>query len=148
MTSRFTPLRWLVAGLAIASTLTGCGSRHPTIAVSGRVTYDGGDWPKPGTMNFLPLEPAEGFERRPGRAEFDTDGNFRAMTWEEGDGLLPGKYRVTVACWERAPSVEYAGSESYVPVVYQSAGQSPWVIDVLPGSDPLVVERDIPKAKP
>ena len=54
---------------------------------------------------FAPSEPAEGFPRRPGTADFNEDGEFEASSFKTGDGLLPGKYVVNVECWEVPPSM-------------------------------------------
>lgn len=100
--------------LLIISLLVGCGSDRPqTVAVSGKVTFDGGPPPAAGMVYFAPLEPAEGFPRRAGQAAFDASGQYEATSFEPGDGLLPGKYRVRVECWRQAPMMETDGI-SYV----------------------------------
>ncbi len=146
--------------LLLLATLVGCGNDLGTVPVEGKLTLDGGDWPKPGRVNFLPLEPAEGFPQRPGFGTFDTDGQFRVTTIESGDGLFPGTYRVYVECWEIEPVGEedhhHAGEEhaapaegkSYVDPEHGSPVASPLEVTVEPGaSGPVELEFDIPSAE-
>jgi len=94
---------WLTALSCLA--IAGCGGSAPEIVpTQGKVTLDGGEWPKPGYINFTPLKPAEGLPSRPGWGKFDTDGVFTVTTRKPGDGLIPGTYRVIVECWEIEPS--------------------------------------------
>lgn len=136
------------ACLLMVVSLPGCGNDRPkTIPVSGRVTYGGGDWPTGGRLYFTSIEPAEGYIRRPGKAFFDADGNFRAGSWEESDGLVPGKYKVSVECWKTAPTMGGPPSESYVATEYQVAAKTPWEIEVTLDGGAVKLERDIPKPK-
>jgi hypothetical protein len=120
--------------------LSGCGSDRPqTIPVEGTVTLNGGPWPAPGELYFLPTRPAEGFPRRPGTAEFGTDGEFAATTWEDGDGLTPGKYKVFVMCWKTPPTFKGPPPESYVDVKYQAGATSDITLEVKLDSAPDAV---------
>jgi hypothetical protein len=134
-----------LAVVLLAFAVTGCGGsdRPDTIPVRGHLTYDGGDWPMPGRIYFTPLEPAEGFPRRPGTANFDTDGRFSAKTWEDGDGLMPGKYRISIECWKVPPTLQGPSPVSYVPLDLQIAAKSEWELEVAPNSDAIEIERDI-----
>jgi hypothetical protein len=67
-----------------------------TIRVSGQVTFDGQAPPAPGSVYFLPQEAAKGFPSRPGTGDYDRQGYFKAMTFEPGDGLMPGKYLIAL----------------------------------------------------
>ena len=129
----------LLAAL-IVSFLPGCGSDAPEmVPVSGKVTLDGGPWPKPGIVFFTPLEPAEGFPRRPGMGHFDTDGVFTVTTRDPGDGLIPGTYRIAVECWEVEPT-DSAPGKSYTSEWY--IGQE---LTVEPGDrGPIRLEYDVP----
>ncbi|MEK6238410.1 MAG: hypothetical protein N2C14_27140 [Planctomycetales bacterium] len=105
--------------------LAGCGGDRPaTIAVSGTVTVNDGPVPGAGTLFFTPVEPAEGYERRPGRADFDEQGRYAATTFEEGDGLIPGRYLVGVHCWETPPNMDGKPVKSHLPKKYNSAEDS------------------------
>jgi hypothetical protein len=85
-----------------------CGCRHshlpPTVPVRGVVTFDGQACPGPGGLRFMPVTVQEGLPRRPGRAAFDKDGRFEVTSFREGDGLVPGTYRVQVECWQVEPA--------------------------------------------
>ena len=125
--------------------LAGCGSGRPeTVDVSGRITLGGGDWPKPGQLYFTLVKPAEGFTRRPGKATFDVDGDFKAFTWKPGDGLMPGTYRVHVACWETPPTIE-GGGRSHVPEPYGAAATSPLELSLQPGQGAVTLDWNVPK---
>ena len=128
----------------------GCGEGRPaTVPVSGKVTFGGGPWPKPGKLYFTGSEAIEGHPQRPGVAEFDTDGQFTVTTWDEGDGLLPGKYRARVECWKVYPNVvppdPVTPGESYLSGKYTNATASGLEVVVEPGSEPIRVNWDIPK---
>ena len=100
--------------------LPGCGGGDRlTVPVEGRVTFDGGPCPAPGSIRFGPLETASGYPRRPGHAAFGTDGKFVAGAFEEDDGLVPGRYSVIIECWKDPPRDGKPGI-SYVPEDYPS----------------------------
>ena len=124
--------------------MSGCGPRRPeTVAVRGRVLFDGQAPPREGMVYFAPLEPAEGFPRRPGRAEFDAQGDFRATTFDAGDGLIPGHYRVGIDCWETLPRAEGPRAVSLVPAAYREPGTSGLELVVEPGARSLTVEFNV-----
>lgn len=101
----------LVALLAV-----GCrkSDRPKTVPVSGLVTFDGQPPAYAGALFFAPLEPGDGYPRRPAMAFFELDGNFKAKSYVEGDGLVPGTYRVRVESWKKPPGMGSPGV-SYVP---------------------------------
>jgi len=74
----------------------GCGERLPeTVPVSGRVTWQG----KPltsGRVVFHPQAIAEGLPRRPATGDLDAAGRFELTTFRNGDGAVPGSYRVCI----------------------------------------------------
>ena len=134
---------WLILCLALA----GCGgTQHPaTLAVSGRVTLGGGEWPVAGRMYFNSLEPAAGFPRHPGMAEFAADGRFTASTWGHGDGLMPGRYKVGVECWKVPPTMGGPPAVSYVADSHLAAARSPIELTVEAGKPLSGLEWDIPR---
>jgi hypothetical protein len=70
---------------------TGCNSANQTVEVKGIVTLD--DRPVSGaTVVFL----REGGHGRPASALTDQEGYFSLTTFRDGDGALPGDYRVIV----------------------------------------------------
>lgn len=89
----------------------GCGNsnRPKTIPVSGVVTFDGQPPEHPGGLFFAPLEVEEGYPKRGGRALFEADGAFAATSFEDGDGLIPGTYKVRIESWKQPPSMGTPG---------------------------------------
>ena len=140
-------LRWALVGLMLAL-LTGCGPGHPTtVAVRGKVTYGGGPWPQSGVLYFTIVAAAKGFPGRTGTARFGTDGVFTAMSWQPGDGLMPGRYHVGVECWKVPPTMGGPKPVSYVPAKFQSAATSGIELNIEPGDGAKELEFDVPPAK-
>jgi hypothetical protein len=115
------------------------------VPVRGKITLGGGQWPKPGLLYFTIEEPAEGLPGRPGTAKFDTDGNFTVTSFDEGDGLIPGTYKIGVECWEVPPTMEGPPAKSYVSPVYESPATSGLTLIVEPGSQAVTLTWDVPK---
>jgi len=117
--------------LLLLALVVGCGDAMRPVPVSGRVTLDGGAWPRRGMLFFTPIEPAEGYPRRPATADFAEDGAFRATSFEKFDGLLPGSYSVNIECWEVPPSMGPGPpAVSAVPEKYQKGATSGFRVDV------------------
>jgi len=87
----------LLVGLVLAF-LHGCGeddgvgTRYP---VRGTVTYKGQPVPN-GTVSFM----TEAKDGRSGGGGINPDGTYEASTVSPGDGLLPGRYKVSVTSVE------------------------------------------------
>ena len=136
--------RSLAFVIAVALILTACGSNLPkTVRVSGRVTFDGKAPPAAGSVYFLPVEAAEGFPSRPATGEFDATGHYRATTFEAGDGLMPGKYIMSIECWQSPPTLEGTPTKSYVPIKYQTAQSSGLKVDIDPSARTQTVDLDV-----
>lgn len=115
-------LRIVLCCLALCAML-GCGSSGvQTVPVEGKVTFAGGPPPKPGNIVFNPLGTADGLPRRPGRAQFDAQGNFRVSSFSPNDGLIPGSYQPVIFCWKAMPSDELGSVEAmnYVPQDFEA----------------------------
>lgn len=125
--------------------LSGCGTNAlKTVPVKGRVTLNGGEWGRAGLIYFTPAEPAEGFPRRPGMADFDTEGNFVAQTFKPGDGLIPGRYIVNLECWKVPPVMGGPPAESYIPDKFKHGSKSGFEVVVAPDSrGPINVDFDV-----
>lgn len=109
----------LAAVVAIAL-VAGCGgSGVSTVPVEGRITFNGQPPPTSGKITFAPLETFNNLPRRPGTAEFDADGAFTVTTFEEGDGLIPGRYQANILCWREQPTLETRLSANYVPHTFR-----------------------------
>jgi hypothetical protein len=140
------PLTLRVAIAALALFIGGCGSSHPTtVRVSGRITFEGRAWPVGGRLYFNSVEPAAGFPRHSGMAEFGTDGRFVATSWNKGDGLVPGKYKVGVECWKVPPTMGGPPEVSYVADSHLAAARSPIELTVEAGKPLSGLEWNIPK---
>lgn len=110
-----------LALFAVVLICCGCGNtnRPKTVKVSGTITFEGGPPEYPGALFFAPIEAAEGYPRRGGRALFETDGSFAATSFTDGDGLVPGTYRVRLESWKEPPGMNSAGV-SYIPKGYKA----------------------------
>ena len=77
--------------LVLGSFLLGCGSKDQTVSTEGIVTLD--NQPIEGAVvTFIPDD-----ERaRAASALSDSDGRFSLTTFSDGDGAIPGGYRVIV----------------------------------------------------
>ena len=135
-----TPIFSIVISMALV--LAGCGPDRPqTVPVRGKVTFSGEAPPAPGMVYFAPVEVAEGFPRRPGRAWFERDGKFTVTSFSEGDGLVPGTYRVRVECWKKVPTMGTPG-ESYIAADHQLT-----TVEVGAEAGTVDVPVDVPLAK-
>ena len=138
--------RWVSCVLlaTVCGMPVGCGSDRnlPLVPVSGVVTFSGGPPPTGGTVIFSQLAGTgiKGLPNRPGRAKFGADGTFTATTFEPGDGLLPGKYQVSIECADGIPQfgVDW-DTISFVPSTYQ-----PPELVVEEGKGPIEVSYDVP----
>lgn len=93
-----------VVVLALAPLLAGCGGGPRPVKVSGTLTLDGK--PVEGvTVQFVPT----GGAGRPAAALTRADGGFDLTTHENGDGALPGDYKVVV---KYNPPVETGPAQS------------------------------------
>ncbi len=137
----------LVLGLGFLS-LVGCSDGRPTrIPVSGTITFDGGPPPKDGTIYFNPVEPAEGFPRRGAYAKFDGNGNYSASSFNEGDGLVPGSYKVKIECSQGEFTMEQsnAGQQpaSLVPPAYANGTHPDLALEVKPDEGSKTFNVDV-----
>lgn len=134
-------IRSLAVCLGLAAVAAGCGHSEPgVVPVRGKVTLNGGPWPKAGTLFFTPAGTVEGSDpskSRPGSAPFDTDGSFTVTSFQPGDGLFPGTYQVSVECLDApltmANDGRSVGGKSLIPARYQSGSTSGLSVTVKPG---------------
>ena len=108
--------RHITATLAILAflggvTLSGCNRGiSGLVPVSGKLTYNGGPWPKKGSINFGPV-PVEGKKLLPAMAHIEEDGSFVVKS-ADSLGMRPGEYLVTIRCWLEGPGDERKGKSA------------------------------------
>jgi len=136
--------QWLIP-LAVLVGSIGCGpSRPETVEVTGTVTVDGKAPPGAGKVYFVPSEAAEGHIIRPATADFDESGSYTVRSWEVGDGLVPGRYKVGIHCWETPPNMDGIPSKSYIAGRYQSSETSGLdELNVEPGAGSVQRDFDV-----
>ena len=121
----------LVAGIAFASTLHGCGGEKSlTTAVHGTVTYKG----KPlagGVIAFQPVKIDAGSPSRSPQGPIDASGHYSLSTFKLDDGAAPGAYVVTIFNPPApAPIDEYSkaatsASVVTIPAIYADSLRTP-----------------------
>ena len=114
-------MRYLIAFGLFASTvaLAGCGNKPKLVTVTGKVTQKG-KTVTGGSVWFHPEGADEGkTEKMSGQLQLD--GTFTAKTFPHGEGIPPGKYKVTL-------SPDLAGRAG-VPN-YGVVTKTPWSVDV------------------
>ena len=134
-----------LALLAISSVLAGCGgSNMPLVPVTGQVTFAGAACPAPGQITYSPAA-GSSTPTRPASAKFDTDGKYAATSFKEGDGLLPGTYRVTITCYNGLPDPRNPDSLSDINFVPKEFRPDDLVVQE--GQEPIEVNYDVPPKK-
>jgi len=132
----------------------GCGDgsipESGLIPVSGRVTLDGGSWPIPGQITFVPRgtasDPSKGAPRS-AVATFSKEGTFEVVGgYGDGKGLRPGEYRVAVDCPEGEPEMvdptkKAAPPKNHAPDRYRKAETSGFNVRV--GDAPVEATFDV-----
>ena len=131
--------------MLLALAAVGCGGKYSPVAVEGTVTLDG--QPLDGAMvSFLPQEGAG----RAATGMTDADGTFQLTTFQEGDGALPGTYRVIVTRTDAIPEppeplrpgnaqkvrehyrevMAHRDKKSSLPAVYGDETKTPFIFSV------------------
>ena len=85
---------WLICVGLCCLFAIGCGNdgKPRRVPVAGVITYNGKPVPE-GDVVFVPVDAAKGFRAR-GKA--NKNGQFTLTTFDEGDGAVPGEYKVTI----------------------------------------------------
>ncbi len=133
---------WYIAAAIGCLFATGCGgSDFPMTKVTGKVSFNGGPAPNAGhvTFSLAPGTGREGLPYRPGSAPFGTDGQFVVTSFEEGDGLLPGTYKVRITCLSGPPSLGPLETLSYVPLDW-----APEKLVITGDDESVAVEYNVP----
>lgn len=140
--ARRTAAAALVLALVGSLALTGCDRTFKgLVPMSGKLTRDGGKWPKKGTLFFGPLKSANNRPALPATAVINDDGTFEAQC-SDSKGLMPGEYGVAIRCWLESPD-EHRQGKSAVADKYGSAATSGLKVTVPEGGPAVVVNWDI-----
>jgi hypothetical protein len=109
----------LASLIVVLTAFAGCGRTPKLVAVTGKVSHQG-KAVTGGSVWFHPEEgSASGGERMSGQLQID--GSFTVRTFPHGDGILPGRYRVTLS-----PDLAgRAGAPRYGRVL-----ETPWTVEV------------------
>ena len=137
--------RLLLSAVAVCvvACSSGCGNPHGTVKVSGAVTVKGANPPGPGTLSFTTAEAAPGFPQRPAMAKFGTDGKYEVTSFDPGDGLVPGKYKLAIECYETPPNMQGKPVKSYIDAKYMNGETSGFELDVQPKARPITFNVDL-----
>jgi hypothetical protein len=136
--------RWLLFGLALLT--VGCGDNGmPMTPVAGKVTFDGGPPPNAGNLSFVSIESTAGLPQRDGSCRFETDGKFVVTSFEKGDGLLPGKYRVEASCYKYQP--DYSKKDPFADATAVDPSYKPIELSVEKGVAQKDLVIDLPLKK-
>lgn len=118
-----------------AACLAGCQPNYGTVPVQGRVTFAGKAPPAFCSVIFAPTVADQ--KLRPGVARCDSNGNFRATSYNPRDGLLPGRYRARVRCIS-------GGTETEPPTNHVPPDFEPPEFEVpAKPANPVVVDIDV-----
>lgn len=135
----------ILVAVFLLSACIGCGPARPqTVPVAGRVTYQGKPVPE-GRITFLPDH------GRPAIGTIQTDGSYRLTTFQAGDGVLPGHYRVTIESMRvsrgsqpkslqdelRMGMGDVSAMESLVPQIFSSPHSSTLTAEVKKGENTI-----------
>ena len=133
---RFTSFIW--TGVFLAGVL-GCGGnpdQYGVVPVRGVITCKGVPMAK-AFVNFTPLDQEDRKEGRPGRPALgvtDEEGKFELTTYENGDGAIVGKHRVSVGPYS-ATEVDNPDAVKKFPCI-----NSTMEIEVKPGMGEVKIE--------
>lgn len=135
------PKEWMLASIVLLTiAVAGCGGNDiSTKRVKGTITFKGGQPPKEGGVLFTPIERTAELPMREARGNMNADGTFTLTTFKEGDGVLPGKYRVKITCWREAPTLATSVTANYVPPDF-----IPEVVIGVDDAEPVAVVIDVP----
>ena len=115
----------LVVVVAVGALACGCSQRPQPVSVSGKVFYND----KPLQFGVVMFQPARG---QLGVGEIQEGGFFRLSSYAIDDGVIAGKHRVCVTCFEgQRPRKDSPGSgggtasgELLIPRKYTEFGAS------------------------
>lgn len=128
--------RWIAAAVVVAMAI-GCGPSDDVqvYPVKGQITFNGKPMVGGGSIGFYPIGSQAG--KAPG-GEIKADGTYELTTYAEGDGSMPGDFRVVVvqitvqegaptADGEKAPvaPISTVAEADRIPAIYADPYNSP-----------------------
>lgn len=133
--------RRIVTLMCLISLTTGCGEnvpvKPPTVPIKGKVTYKGNPLTG-GDVTFAPS--GGGGERRAGSGPIQSDGTFVISSYQSGDGVEAGEYKVFFNPPPPNPDAKTAPVKNPIPAKYRSAKTSPITEMVAEGDAATEVE--------
>lgn len=136
----------MALAISACTILPGCENDPlKKVQVRGTVTFDGGPCPEEGRVTFSPVEIPEGLPKRPAIGGFNTDGAYEAMSFRPGDGIVPGKYKVAVACFDSSKLSGAPSDAEYRNASYVSEDFEPLELVIEPGSSAITFDIDVAK---
>ncbi len=126
----------VLAGALLSGCSKGASDRVAVYPVEGTVTFQGK--PVPGAMVVLhPKDPADP-RVIPARGYVGEDGKFILSTYDNGDGVAPGEYTVTVTLYQPIRSGDGAvPGPNVLPRKYESPTTTDLVVRVAEGVSEL-----------
>ncbi len=92
-----------------------------TVPASGKVTLDGNDF-GPGTLDFIPVGQPGNDKVSSASAMVGEDGTFDVGTYDDDDGIVPGKYTVRLNAMDSA--AETPNAENFEVTVGDSGDEN------------------------
>jgi hypothetical protein len=120
-------LFFVTAWMTVMMTAAGCGAPIRTVPVTGTVTFGGQPPPYGCVVNFLPMGgelpggPGQdsGSGVAAGMGECNAAGLFSVFCLRDRRGLIPGRYEVSVSCYEPVKT-PFATPVSVVPADFKA----------------------------
>lgn len=120
--------RALAAGglLLAISALAGCGGSDQleVYPVQGKLLLDGEPF-GPTSIMLVPVNSSEKGDTHSAQGKVDSSGNIQFTTYEQGDGVAAGEYKVVVG-------MDMAEPPKPFPRIYRNAQESPLTVSIKP----------------
>jgi len=125
----------LITGLLA---LSGCGeATMEVVPVTGKLTMDGEAF-GPTSIMLSPTtdpDPKDPIKAHSAVGKVDQSGNVTFTTYDLGDGVAVGEYRVVVG-------MDFAEPPKPFPKIYRDGGSSPLLVKVEPGMENIEIKMD------
>lgn len=122
--------RW-AAGLLLGMTFLGCGGTEQmeVYPVQGRVNFRGKPMVGGGSIAFVPVGRQAG---KTAGGEIEEDGTYYLSTYSDGDGSIPGEFRVVITQVvesepEAAPDRDGMGEAAPIAAAGSRVDEADWI---------------------